>query len=162
MSGKKSVLNLLMFGIVTGSLVSPAQVVAQAGTRPAVELQCVSFGIGPMLECVVTIKRRDGTPVQGAQVKLGALMPSMPMAHTIKPAQSVATGRPGEYRGTIELEMLGVWSVDIDISGPVREKISRNLLITDCNEGARCVVPPAKPGDEATPMGRHKGPMHKH
>ena len=119
---------------------------AQGSSRPQVDLQCQSYGMGPMLECTVDIKRRDGTPLEGAQVTLGALMPSMPMAHTVKPMKAAPTGKPGQYRATLELEMLGVWAVDIDISGPARDKLARHVTVGECKGNERCVAPPAKPG----------------
>lgn len=124
---------------------------AQSSGRPQVQVQCLSYGMGPMLECTVELKRRDGTPLDGAQVMLGALMPSMPMAHTVKPMKAAPTGAPGQYRGTLELEMLGVWSLDIDISGPVRDKVARNLLVNECPGKDRCPAPPATPGPAARP-----------
>ncbi len=114
--------------------------------RPQAELQCVSYGMGPMLECTVDLKRRDGTPLEGAQLTLGALMPSMPMAHTVKPVKAAPTGKPGQYRGTMELEMLGVWAVEMDISGPMRDKLARNLVVQECKGHDRCPAAAAKPG----------------
>jgi hypothetical protein len=124
---------------------------AQSGSRPKVELQCVSYGMGPMLECTVDLKKRDGTPLDGAQVTLGALMPSMPMAHTVKPMTAAPTGTPGQYRGTLELEMLGVWSVDIDMSGPVRDKVARNVMVGECKGNDRCSAAPASAAQAARP-----------
>ena len=118
---------------------------AQVGNRPRVALQCLSYGMGPMLECTVELKRRDGSPLDGAQVTLGALMPSMPMAHTVKPRKAQPTGTPGQYRGTLELEMLGVWSVDVDISGPARDKVARNVTVGECKGNDRCAAPTASP-----------------
>jgi hypothetical protein len=145
------------------TLALPGQVAAQSGSRPKVTLQCVSFGIGPMLECLIDLQRRDGTALETAQVTLGALMPSMPMAHTIRPTKAESTGKPGQYIGRLELEMLGVWSVSVDISGPVRDKWSQNLLIHDCDDKARCAATPTTRADD-TPMGRHRGaqPGHRH
>jgi hypothetical protein len=112
-----------------------------------------------MLDCVVDVKRAEGTPLDGAQLMLGAMMPSMPMAHTIKPMKAAPTGASGQYKATLELEMLGVWAVDVDISGPLREKVSRNLLVHECKGNDRCAATPAKPGDMG-PM-RH-GTGHRH
>ena len=53
---------------------------ASGSGKPQVELKCVSYGKGPMLDCVVDVKRAEGTPLDGAQLMLGAMMPSMPMA----------------------------------------------------------------------------------
>ena len=124
---------------------------AQGSSRPQVDLQCLSYGMGPMLECTVDLKRRDGTPLDGAQVTLGALMPSMPMAHTVKPMKAAPTGKPGQYRATLELEMLGVWAVDIDISGPARDKLARNVNVGECKGLERCEAPPARAAASARP-----------
>ena len=136
-----------------------AQTAAPASGRPQVGIKCASYGTGPMLECLVDLKRRDGPPLDGAQLTLGAIMPSMPMAHTVKPMKAAPTGVPGQYKATLELEMLGVWAVDVDVSGPVRDKVSRNLVVHECNGNDRCAATAAKPSD-MTPM-RH-GAGHRH
>ena len=121
---------------------------AAAAPRPQVDLQCEAFGMGPQLECTVRL-RLSGAPLAGAQVTLGASMPSMPMAHTVKPVAAVPTGRPGEYRGRLELQMNGVWAVQVDVAGPVRDRVVRPLRIDDCDDNRRCPVPAHSP--PATP-----------
>jgi hypothetical protein len=112
--------------------------------RPSVELRCEAVGIGPTIECIVTLATRDGVPVGGAEVTLGATMPSMPMAHAVRPARAEPTCRPGEYRGTLELEMSGVWAVQVDVSGPVRERSVHRLRAEECADTKkRCPVAPA-------------------
>lgn len=120
---------------------------AGAAGRPAVDLQCVSFGMGPQLECTVRLRGADGQPLGGAAVMLDATMPSMPMAHRVKPAAATATGAPGEYRGRLALEMNGAWAVQVDIAGPVRDRVARTLQIDECEGDKRCPVHPvaAKP-----------------
>ena len=118
------------------------------------QLHCLAWGTGPMLECTADIRQRDGSPLQDAQVTLGALMPSMPMAHTVKPVQARATGKPGQYRGTLELEMLGVWSVEVDIRGPARDKSAHSLMVPECPDRQRCPATPARGG--------HKAAAHRH
>ena len=117
---------------------------AAAAPRPQVDLQCEAFGMGPQLECTVRL-RLSGAPLAGAQVTLGASMPSMPMAHTVKPVAAVPTGQPGEYRGQLELQMNGVWAVQVDVAGPVRDRVVRPLRIDDCDDNRRCPVPPLNP-----------------
>ena len=141
--------------ILVLSLASFHEPVEAESSRPRVDLKCVAFGTGPMLECLVTVQRRDGTPLDNIQMTLGALMPSMPMAHTIKPVKAAPTGKPGEYKGTLELEMSGVWTVDMDLSGPVRDKVARNLQVEECAGNARCAVAPAVAGSAAG--NAHKG-----
>jgi hypothetical protein len=137
-----------------------------SGSRPEVSLQCVSFGRGPTLDCMVLLQRKDGTPLDGASIRLGALMPSMPMAHTITPINAAPTGKPGEYKAAIELEMPGVWAVEVDISGPIRDKVLRSLMVGDCKGSERCAAQPAKSRDKGTAAGQqganadHK--EHKH
>ena len=99
------------------------------------------MAIGPTLDCVVQLASRDGTPLDGAQVTLGASMPSMPMAHRIAPTVASATGRPGQYRGALALEMSGVWALQVDIAGPLRDRAIVRLQADECPDGQkRCAV----------------------
>jgi hypothetical protein len=164
-NGRPATLWSCFIGMVMASLLSVswlqahAQSPASGSGRPQVTLKCMSYGTGPMLECIVDLKRREGTPLDGAHMSLGALMPSMPMVHSIKPMKAAPTGVPGQYKATLELEMLGVWAVNIDIDGPVREKVSRNLVVHDCEANTRCAATAAQATDLA-PM-RHSG-GHRH
>ena len=117
---------------------------AAAAPRPEVDLHCVAFGSGPQLDCTVRL-RAGGAPLAGAQVTLGAAMPSMPMAHTVKSVPAVPAGQPGEYRGRLALQMTGVWAVQVDVIKPVRDRVVRSLRIDECRDGQRCTVPPATP-----------------
>ena len=123
-------------------LFAGAPLLTAAAGRPAVDLQCISFGMGPQLECTVRLRGADGQPLANAAVTLGATMPSMPMAHRVKPAVAAPTGTPGEYRGRLELEMSGAWAVQVDIAGPLRDRVARTLQIDECDGDRRCPVPP--------------------
>ena len=127
----------------------PAATVA-AAPRPQVDLQCEAFGSGPQLECTVRL-RLSGAPLAGAQVTLGAAMPSMPMAHSVKPVAAVPTGQPGEYRGRLELQMNGVWALQVDVAGPLRDRVVRPLRIDDCDGDRRCPVPALSPPASPAP-----------
>jgi YtkA-like len=121
-----------------------AQTMAQT-PRAKVDLRCDAVAIGPTLDCLVQLATREGQPLNGAQVQLGATMPSMPMAHRVKPAVAAATGKPGEYRGTLELEMSGVWALQVDINGPLRDRAIVRLQADECPDGhKRCAVRAAK------------------
>lgn len=123
-------------------LLAAAPLLTAAAPRPAVDLQCVAFGMGPKLECTVRLRGADGRPLAGAAVTLGATMPSMPMVHHVKPVVAAPTSAPGEYRGRLELEMSGAWAVQVDIAGPVRERVARTLQIDECEGDRRCPAPP--------------------
>jgi YtkA-like len=73
-------------------------------------------------DCVIRLTI-SGKPLSGVEVSVGADMPSMPMAHNIKPVQATAGAKPGEYRARLELEMNGEWAVKLRLSGAVRDQI---------------------------------------
>lgn len=132
---------------------------AHAAPRPAVDLQCVAFGMGPQLECTVRLRGAGGAPLTGAAVTLGATMPSMPMAHRVAPAAAAPTGVPGEYRGRLALEMSGAWAVQVDIAGPLRDRVARTLLIEECEGERRCPVAPVSAAPPVSPAAAK--PAHK-
>ncbi|GAC1538826.1 MAG: hypothetical protein NVS2B4_18800 [Ramlibacter sp.] len=115
---------------------------AADGPRAAADLDCVVAGAGPLLDCTVRLSR-GGAPLQGANVTLGAAMPSMPMAHHVPPIAAAATGRPGEYRGLLLLAMGGTWTVQVDLAAGARERIVRTLDVPECDAARRCSARPA-------------------
>jgi len=42
--------------------------------------------------------------------------------------------------------MGGSWAIEIDIAGPVRERVVRVLLAEECADNGRCLARPARPG----------------
>ncbi len=138
--------NCLAAALASGLALLAAPAWAQAPARPTTELRCASHGNGPLLDCTVRLRAAGGAPLDGAQVTLGAMMPAMPMAHSVKPMPARPTGQPGEYRGTVELEMLGVWAVQVDIAGPVRDRVVRPLNIDECKAATPCAAAPARAG----------------
>ena len=59
----------------------------------------------------------------GVQIPVGADMPSMPMAHTIRPEKARPGTLPGEYNVRLDLEMLGEWAIKLRLGGPVRDQL---------------------------------------
>jgi hypothetical protein len=49
--------------------------------------------------------------------------------------------------------------VDVDITGPVRDKRSRNLVVHECEGNARCPATLARPADMAP---ARPGAGHRH
>jgi hypothetical protein len=101
------------------SLALPALAFAQA---PRADLACKATGADFVYDCTIRLSR-GGKPLEGVQVSVGADMPSMPMAHNVKPVRATATQAPGEYRAKLDLEMLGVWAVKLRLAGPVRDQL---------------------------------------
>ncbi len=130
-----------LVALLAGLLVAAALPAAAQAARAKVDLHCDAVANGPTLDCVVQLAARDGKPLDGAQVTLGATMPSMPMAHRVKPAVAAPTGQPGEYRGRLVLEMSGAWALHVDIAGPLRDRVVVRLQAEECPEGQkRCAV----------------------
>jgi len=90
------------------------------GTRA--ELACRFTGTDFVYDCVIRLAR-GGQPLSGAQVTVGADMPSMPMAHNIAPVRARPGRRPGEYEARLDLEMTGEWAVKLRLSGALRDQL---------------------------------------
>jgi branched-chain amino acid transport system permease protein len=128
-----------------------AQTPSRANQRAQATLTCTSHGDGPQLDCVLQL-RQAGQPLSGAQVKVGAHMPSMPMAHSVKPVAATAGDAAGEYRAALMLEMEGVWALSIDVSvPPLRDRIVKTLDVADCPRAQRCPALPPSAGKGTRP-----------
>lgn len=87
--------------------------------RPQAKLDCKYSGTDFVYDCIIRL-----TPANpDVQVTIGADMPSMPMAHQVKPVRAKPAGAPGEYRARLELEMTGEWAVKLRLAGPVRDQL---------------------------------------
>lgn len=89
---------------------------------PRGELSCKSTGTDFVYDCLIRLTR-GGKPLEGAQVTVGADMPSMPMAHNVRPQKAKPGTKPGEYTVQLDLEMLGAWAVKLRLGGPVRDQL---------------------------------------
>ena len=68
-------------------------------------------------------------PMTGYSGIVGATMPSMAMAHNVKPVKFIEKdGMAGHYEFTIQLEMLGEWMFQYDISTPKRDRVMEKLI----------------------------------
>ena len=100
------------------------------------ELSCTPTRTDFIYDCTIRLTRA-GQPLPGVAVSVGADMPSMPMAHNVKPVKAKPGKAPGEYEAQLDLEMLGEWAVKLRLSGPVKDQL---ILLYDFDEkGARPV-----------------------
>jgi len=97
----------------------PGLALAQA---PKADLQCKATGTDFVFDCTIRVSR-GGKPVEGARITVGADMPSMAMAHNVKPQKARPGTKPGEYSVRLDLEMLGEWAVKLRLAGPVRDQL---------------------------------------
>jgi hypothetical protein len=105
-------------------------------------LECTATRTDFIYDCVIRLSK-GGEPLAGAQITVGADMPSMPMAHNVKPVKAKPGMKPGEYQAKLDLEMLGEWAVKLRLAGPVKDQL---ILLYDFDEkGARPVTRAGRP-----------------
>ena len=110
--------------------------------EPRAGLHCKPTATDYVYHCTIRLTR-DGKPLPGLAVTVGADMPSMPMAHAVKPVKAKPAKSPGAYQASLDLEMLGVWAVTLDLGGPANGRL---VLLYDFDEkGARPVTRSGKP-----------------
>ena len=79
----------------------------------------------------------NGHPIVDTKITVGASMPTMPMAHNIKPVTAQASNeKPGQYMFELQLEMFGEWLVVFDIFDPVRDRFKEKITFNS-NGSAR-------------------------
>jgi hypothetical protein len=99
------------------------------------EVDCKPTKHDLVYDCRIVLRERgSGKPVSGAELALGADMPSMPMAHNVRPVKAAPGAAPGEYTARIELEMFGEWALKLDVRKPVRDRIVKKF---DAREPSR-------------------------
>ncbi len=97
-----------------------ASSMAHAQRTPQASLDCKPGGAKFVYDCNVRLTRA-GSPLANVEVSVGADMPSMPMAHNVKPAKAKPTEVPGEFQARLELEMHGEWALKLRVSGAVND-----------------------------------------
>ena len=101
---------------------------ALAGERVVADVNCTATAEKLTYDCMIMLKgKKSGEPVAGAEVVVKADMPSMPLAHNVRPVKAAAGAMPGHYTATLELEMLGEWALTLDVSGPTRDRVVKKL-----------------------------------
>ncbi len=89
---------------------------------------CAKTAVQLVYKCDVQLSQ-DGKPVSGARFLAGADMPTMPLAHNIRPVEAVENADTvGQYEFDIELEMFGEWRLIYDIFEPFRDRLQENLF----------------------------------
>jgi YtkA-like len=90
--------------------------------RAQADLRCSYTGTDFVYDCVIRIEK-NREPMPNLSVVVGADMPSMPMAHNVKPVKAKPGDAPGEYLARLDLEMAGEWAVKIRLSGALRDQL---------------------------------------
>ena len=104
-----------------------------AGERPMVKVDCEPTDEKFAFHCMFEVMgRKSHEPIEGAAFKVNADMPTMPLAHNVRPIlPKPVDGKPGSYEGRIELEMLGEWAIKMTFDKPVRDIVIEKLTFGD-------------------------------
>jgi hypothetical protein len=125
-----------MKALVLLALLLPAAAFAQ---KTSARLECKPTGKDFVYDCLIRLEPH----VAGVQVTMSADMPSMPLAHQVRPVKAQPTNTPGEYRARLDLEMTGEWAVKLRLAGPVRDQLVLHYEFDE--RGARPVRESGKP-----------------
>ncbi|MDU8913305.1 FixH family protein [Aestuariicoccus sp. MJ-SS9] len=90
--------------------------------RILAEATCSPTHTELQFRCEIALNE-GGAPVDGAAFTVKPDMPSMPMAHNIPPVPAEPTDTPGVYSAQLELQMLGDWTLTLDLTKPRRDRI---------------------------------------
>ena len=79
--------------------------------------------------CKVNLSHH-GEPATDIGISVSAVMPSMPMAHNIKPVLAIPVADvPGQYMFVLELEMKGTWRLVYNITRPFVDRLHETLMV---------------------------------
>jgi len=122
---------------------------ALAQLRAKADVACRPAGVTLEYDCTIKLTNaRTNEPLTGVTLTVGADMPSMPMMHNVRPVKAAPGADSGTYQARLVLEMHGDWAVQLNLSGPVRDRVVANIRFDP---------------DLATPtMPSRARPSHKH
>jgi hypothetical protein len=100
----------------------PATAVAQV--RAKADVACQPTTTALQYDCTITLTNaRTNEPLSGVTLTVGADMPSMPMMHNVRPVNAAPGEGPGSYHARLMLEMHGDWMLQLNLSGPLRDRV---------------------------------------
>ena len=116
-------MRILIAGLTLATMLT-ASVTASAGERVAADIGCTPAAEKLTYDCMIMLKgKKSGMPVDGAEVVVKADMPSMPLAHNVRPVKAAPGSMAGHYTARLELDMHGEWALTLDVSGPTRDRV---------------------------------------
>jgi hypothetical protein len=92
--------------------------------RTKADVTCKPASQVLLYDCTIKLMNaRTSEPLNGVSLTVGADMPSMPMMHNVRPAKAEPGQQAGSYQARLHLEMHGDWALQLNLSGPVRDRI---------------------------------------
>jgi hypothetical protein len=127
--------SMRLIGSVAAALIATCALTGNAGgadTRAKADVACRPAAAKLHYDCTIKLMNAaTGEPLTGVDLIVNAEMPSMPMAHNVRPVKATAAADPGTYQAQLELEMHGVWALRLDVSGRVRDRVVKPLRFED-------------------------------
>ena len=112
--------------VVTAVLLLPATAFGQ--TRAKATVACRPTGTTLQYDCTIALTNaRTREPLGGVTLTVGADMPSMPMMHNVRPIAATPGAQAGTYQARLTLEMHGDWALQLNLSGPLRDRVVTTL-----------------------------------
>jgi hypothetical protein len=102
---------------------------AQAAERAMANVECAPTDERLVYDCMIHLMgKKSHAALEGASIKIKADMPTMPMAHNMRPVDATPMGKPGMYKARLHLEMHGEWALRMEISGPTRDLVVEKVM----------------------------------
>ena len=121
-----------------------------ADVRAKAEVACKPTETKLEYDCTIKLSNaRTGEPLADVMLTVGADMPSMPLAHNVRPVKADPGQEAGTYQARIQLEMLGDWALRLDLGGKARDRVIATMRF----EADRVV--PAAAASKPPPRHRH-------
>ena len=120
--------------VVTTAIASVFVAGSVFGQVTSTETSCVKIE-GPLRYSCEVMLLQAGAPVSDARIVAGADMPTMPLAHNVRPVEAVESEQiQGQYTFEIEIEMFGEWRFIYDIFEPFRDRLHEKLTLVQSAE----------------------------
>lgn len=101
---------------------------AHAQVRAKADVDCKPGAEKLQYDCVIKLANaRTNEPLSGLTLTIGADMPSMPGAHSVRPIVATEDAGKGVYRVLVALEMHGDWALHLNLSGAIRDRVVKML-----------------------------------
>jgi hypothetical protein len=98
--------------------------IASAQVRAKADIACQPTSTALQYDCIIKLANaRTNEPLSGVTLTVGADMPSMPMMHNVRPVAAAPGQEPGSYQARLVLEMHGDWMLQLNLSGPLRDRV---------------------------------------
>jgi hypothetical protein len=112
-------------------LAAPAPA-ARAADRAKADVACRPSGEVLQYDCTIKLTNaRTGAALTEVALTVGADMPSMPGMHNVPPATATPADEAGTYHVLLELEMHGDWALQLNLAGPLRDRLIKRLRFED-------------------------------